>query len=96
MAEQLGEYLRAEQLDSPGTTEIWAIHSARHGDVLGQIRWFGRWRQYVFYPVDGALFNAQCLRDIASFLADRYAHWYRARREAGRVAVAPSNLGERE
>jgi hypothetical protein len=34
------------------------------GSVLGTIRWWGAWRQYVFFPGAGCLFSAGCLEDI--------------------------------
>ena len=42
--------------------EVWSIHGA----ILGTIRWFGRWRQYAFFPADGTIFNPECLRDICA------------------------------
>lgn len=41
------------------------------GDVrarLGEIRWFGRWRKYAFYPVEGTLYEETCMREIALFI----------------------------
>ena len=42
------------------TVEVWSVHGA----ILGTIKWFGRWRQYAFFPADGTIFNPECLRDI--------------------------------
>ena len=38
--------------------------------VLGEIRWFGQWRRYAFYPQPGCLFDAVCLNDIQSKLVE--------------------------
>jgi hypothetical protein len=35
---------------------------------LGEIRWFGRWRQYAFYPEPDTVFEKQCMKDITAFL----------------------------
>jgi len=35
---------------------------------LGEIRWFGRWRQYAFYPEPQTVFEKQCMQDITNFL----------------------------
>lgn len=32
---------------------------------LGVIRWFARWRQYVFQPASDTVFNPVCMREIA-------------------------------
>jgi hypothetical protein len=35
---------------------------------LGEIKWFGRWRQYAFFPEPNTVFEKQCLKDITNFL----------------------------
>ena len=41
---------------------------AKDGDAeLGQVRWFGRWRRYAFFPAIGTIYEPTCLRDIADF-----------------------------
>lgn len=37
---------------------------AVHGVLLGSIRWYGAWRQYVFAPEPGCVFNVGCLKTI--------------------------------
>jgi hypothetical protein len=34
-------------------------------ELLGFIKWFGRWRCYAFFPSPDCVFEQQCLRDIA-------------------------------
>ena len=53
-----------------GKTEIWDVLSRNGGQVLGTIKWFGRWRQYVFKPVEDTVYNNGCLRDIMNKLSD--------------------------
>lgn len=36
--------------------------------VLGQVKWFGRWRKYCFFPAPDMIFEEDCLGDIAAFL----------------------------
>ena len=66
----VGKYLNA--VDRPGTpghkTKVWEIIGARGGMALGEVRWLGPWRQYVFSPGPDTLFNAGCLEDMAKFL----------------------------
>lgn len=35
---------------------------------LGEIKWFGRWKQYAFFPEPNTIFEKQCLKDITVFL----------------------------
>lgn len=55
-----------------GKTKVWRVGSTS-GSHLGWIKWFGRWRQYCFYPAPETIFNKGCLTEIASFCADRMA-----------------------
>lgn len=45
-------------------TAIVDVRSTRSGINLGQIRWFGRWRQYAFYPDDETIWNPDCLEAV--------------------------------
>ncbi len=48
-------------------TEIWEVRTADHSQLLGEVRWFARWRRYVLFPTPGTVFEPTCLRDIANF-----------------------------
>jgi hypothetical protein len=48
-------------------TEVWRVRATRDCALLGTIKWFGRWRQYTFFPADGTTFNPECLRAIADY-----------------------------
>lgn len=39
-------------------------------ELIGWVKWFGRFRGYSFYPDGGTVYNNQCLRDIADFIDD--------------------------
>lgn len=58
------KWLAFEQTTGTAKTERWLVKSKSSGDVLGEIRWFGRWRCYSFYPESETIFNAGCLLDI--------------------------------
>lgn len=53
-----------------GKTSRYAVYNTRSGDQIGEIRWFGRWRHYTFFPADGTAFSAGCLRDIADLIKE--------------------------
>lgn len=48
-------------------THVFSVHSRHNGSVLGQVRWWATWRQYIFEPQD-AVFNSECLSEIAEFV----------------------------
>jgi hypothetical protein len=48
-------------------TSIWDVRTREGEASLGEIRWFGRWRCFAFYPRADTLYEKQCLRDIADF-----------------------------
>ncbi len=48
-------------------TLTWFMTS-KDGKHLGIIRWFGRWRQYVFEPEAGTVWSCGCLSDVISFI----------------------------
>jgi pilus assembly protein Flp/PilA len=84
------EFLRFEELPNEGTkikTRRFTVWSAKHHDALGGIRWYGRWRQYVFEPALGTTFNNDCLWSIA----DRISYLNTMHRPPGQ---APSEVGQ--
>ena len=49
-----------------GKTQVWDVLDS-DGDTLGQVRWFGRWRRYSFYPSPFTVYEKDCLREVANF-----------------------------
>ena len=39
-----------------------------HDDQIGEIKWFGKWRQYCFYPNGNTIWNVNCLNDVNSVI----------------------------
>lgn len=48
-------------------TKTWAVVAREGGACLGAVKWFGRWRQYAFFPGPVTVYEPTCLRDIATF-----------------------------
>lgn len=61
-------YVRDSQPSASGLTSIWSILGRGDG-VLGQVRWFGRWRCYAFHPEPHTVFNAECMEELMNFCA---------------------------
>lgn len=59
------EYLNFEEDDHyEGKTKRIVITSKKHLEILGEIKWYGPWRQYAFYPLENTIWNKQCMKDI--------------------------------
>jgi len=50
-----------------GKTRIWRVIATRNGALLGEIKWWGRWRQYTFFPEPSTIFNPDCMDEIGKF-----------------------------
>lgn len=58
-------YLRFARHELGGRkTPIVYVCSKRTGAALGQIRWYGPWRQFCFYPEPATIFNKGCMVEI--------------------------------
>jgi hypothetical protein len=66
-------YLEFDQIGSTGKTDIWDVRSKSQGSVLGEIKWFGRWRQYCFWPSPNTIFNPECMADISKVIKELMA-----------------------
>lgn len=51
-------------------TRIVNVLNRRSRDVLGQIRWYGSWRQYCFFPSEATIFNPTCMARITREVVD--------------------------
>ena len=58
------KYMEFTKIGDTGKTEIWNIISKSSGFILGQIKWYGQWRQYCFWPTPHCVFNNTCMSDV--------------------------------
>ena len=64
------EYIRFEEIIKPDRkTSTWIIFNKRFETILGTIRWWSHWRQYVFFPQESTIFSVGCLKDIQTFIS---------------------------
>lgn len=61
-------YIRNVGDSASGKTCIWFVYSQLHGDKLGEVKWYGRWRQYAFFPSIDTIWNDACLIEVAAFV----------------------------
>lgn len=54
-----------------GKTRVWGIWSGQPGGYIGEVRWHAHWRRYAFFPNDGTLWDAGCLREVVAFIDEQ-------------------------
>lgn len=66
------EFIYVEKVELPKRkTPIYKLFSMSNNDIkLGEIKWFGAWRQYCFYPEGNTIFDRKCLTYINNFLEE--------------------------
>lgn len=74
--ETLPKWIRFEPVavEPSRKTGIWKVVSTSEiGVLLGEVRWYGAWRKYSFFPNKALdlVFEKDCLRDIAQFCEDQ-------------------------
>jgi len=65
-----------------GKTRVWDVATKEdYEDLVGEVRWFGPWRCYAFYPYDKTVFEKTCLRDIADFCEEQTMMFRKGKRQ---------------
>jgi len=63
------QHINFIEIESKAKTSVWSCRNNRSNIELGQVQWYGPWRQYCFYTYGhDVVFNAGCLKDIQNFL----------------------------
>ena len=75
-------WIRMVEIKDTGKTKVWNVMEKGNDGRLGQIKWFGRWRKYAFFPVAPTVFEATCLMEIAGFCKEQTDAW-RAGKKGG-------------
>ncbi len=61
-------------------TQEWCVFTLNGEELLGEIKWFGRWRKYCFFPLEETVYEEKCLREIAIFI-ERLTQWHKYPKE---------------
>ena len=72
-------YLTFKLMPKTGKTERWEVRSTEHGDLLGIIKWFGRWRRFAYFPENGTIYDAGCLGILEAFIGLRQEVYHHAK-----------------
>ena len=67
----MSKWIEFIQMRHTGKTAVWDVVTKEGGGVLGEVKWFGRWRKYSFYPKPDTIYEQTCLRDIAAFIDEQ-------------------------
>lgn len=71
-----GKWVKFMKVNMPGRkTGVWSVLTKTDICTLGEVRWFGAWRRYVFFPVPETIYDSDCLHDIADFMAEQMRQW---------------------
>ena len=62
-------------------TEIFEVRTSDRTQLLGEVGWYAPWRKYAFFPQANRIFEASCLRDVATFCEDETLERQAARRK---------------
>lgn len=49
-------------------TSVWHLRSRKSDDLLGEVKWYGPWRQYCYFAMNEAVYSVGCLEDINDFI----------------------------
>ena len=67
-------FLVSEEIVEGRKTPILHIHS-NEGYYLGDIKWYGAWRKFCFYPVSDTIWDDKCLSELLNFLEQYNKEW---------------------
>lgn len=66
--EGLGKWIRFVEMQTKIKTRIFYIENRESGSLIGEIRWYGPFRKYSFFPAAGTVYEKNCLDDITNAL----------------------------
>jgi hypothetical protein len=64
------QYIHFVIIANKPRTQVYSCRNNRSMDELGQIKWYGPWRQYCYFPTVQAVYSAGCLKDIQDFMEE--------------------------
>ena len=59
------KYLDFIEFENTGRkTRVYGVYNKNSGNIIGCIKWYNKWRQYCFYPMNDTIFSNDCMNDI--------------------------------
>ena len=66
---QMSKHIKFVEVPQPGRkTRRWHVVAVKGGGVLGEIRFYSQWQQYVFTSDNEVVWNSGCLTAVVVFL----------------------------
>lgn len=62
------QYIEFVELIATGKTRKYCCKNRSSGGILGEVKWYGAWRQYCYFPTAQAVYSTGCLKDICDFI----------------------------
>lgn len=63
-----------KEFSKSGKTQIFDVFSGPESNeayLLGQVKWYGPWRKYCFFPNGATIFDKNCLTEIINFIEEQ-------------------------
>ncbi len=92
------KYLVFEEDDHyEGKTKCIVVVSRHHLNILGEIKWYGSWRQYCFFPLAGmqTVWNTDCLEDVQTVIRDLMEERRQVKRDVEKEAALNAHFIDR-
>ena len=61
-------FIEFRHIGSKPKTNVYGIYSLENGGKLGEVYWYGPWRQYTFVPDYETVWHKGCLQDVIDFV----------------------------
>ena len=61
-------FFDAVELSFTGKTRKLRLINTRAGVIIGDVSWYGPWRQYCLFPVGNTVWSKGCLEDVKSLM----------------------------
>lgn len=64
----MAKWLEFQEMQTSTKTKVFFVWNKEKSTLIGEVRWYGPWRQYAFMPAQNTVWERQCLMDIARFI----------------------------
>ena len=77
-------FMISEEVVVGRKTPILHIHS-NEGYYLGDIKWYGAWRKFCFYPTQDTVWDEKCLAELLNFLEQYNREWRNKKKDERKI-----------
>ena len=62
------KHIKFNLIKRKSKTNVYAVRNKKSGVLLGEIKWYGSFRQYCFFPANDTVFDRRCMNDINNYI----------------------------